>query len=173
MNSRWSRVTLDDIELLNYYSIKFSRLRVDRSRGIAPHKPILVLSVIHLIEEGRITQNSINLSEELIATFKEIWSYLGSDIHNPDISRPFFHLRGDGFWHHIANPGFGKVLASKIKLKTLEEVKRAIKYAHIDDALFELLQNPRSRESLTSILVQRWFKHKIDQYNKLMNDWML
>jgi putative restriction endonuclease len=164
---------LNDIELLNYYSIKFSRLRVDRSRGIAPHKPILVLSVIHLIQGGRITENRIKLSKELIATFEEIWSYLGSDIHNPDISRPFFHLRGDKFWHHIANPGFRKVVASKIKLKTLEEVRNAIKYAHVDDALFELLQNPKSRESLTNILVQRWFKHKIDQYNKLIDDWIL
>jgi putative restriction endonuclease len=148
-------------------------LRVDRSRGIAPHKPILVLSVIHLIKQGHITQNRIKLSEELIATFRDIWSYLGSDIHNPDISRPFFHLRGDGFWHHIANPGFAKVLASKIKLKTLEEVKKAIKYVHIDDALFELLQNQKNRESLTNILVQKWFKHKIDQYSKLTNAWTL
>jgi putative restriction endonuclease len=164
---------LDEIELLNYYSIKFSRLRVDRSRGIAPHKPILVLSVIHLIQEGRIAHNRIELSGELIATFENIWAYLGSEAHNPDISRPFFHLRGDKFWHHIPNVGFRKVIASKIKLKTLEEVNKVVKYAQIDDALFELLQSSQNREALTNILIQKWFKHKIDQYRKLLEDWEL
>ena len=66
-----------ELEILNYYSIKFSRLRVDRSHGVAPHKPILVLSIIHLIQSGEITQNRIKLSQKLIRTFGEVWKYLG------------------------------------------------------------------------------------------------
>jgi len=38
----------------------------------------------------------------------------------------------------------------------------------MDDALFELLQAPLSRASLTTILVQKWFSHKLDQYNQLL-----
>lgn len=160
-----------ELEILNYYSIKFSRLKVDRSHGIAPHKPILVLSIIHLIQSGEITQNRIKLSQKLIRTFGEVWKYLGSEQHNPDISRPFFHLRGDEFWHHVANPGFRKILTSKIKLKTFEEVSKAIKYAQIDDALFELLKNDRDREALTIILIQKWFSHKIENYHQLLEEW--
>ena len=160
-----------ELEILNYYSIKFSRLRVDRSHGVAPHKPILVLSIIHLIQSGEITQNRIKLSQKLIRTFGEVWKYLGSEQHNPDISRPFFHLRGDKFWHHVANPGFRKILTSKIKLKTFEEVSKAIKYAQIDDALFELLKNDRDREALTIILIQKWFSHKIENYHQLLEEW--
>jgi putative restriction endonuclease len=162
---------LQDVELLCYYTRKFQRLRVDRAHGVAPHKPILVLSVIHLIEIGRIKQNQIYLREELIDTFMEVWNYLGSEIHIPDISRPFFHLRGDKFWHHIPNPGFRKIVTSKIKLKTFGEVKEAIKYAYIDDALFEMLQDLKTRESLKTILVQKWFHEKIDQYQLLRAVW--
>lgn len=157
-------VDFDQLEQLQYYSIKFARLRVDRAHGIAPHKPILLLSVITLIKQGSIQQNRIYLSEQLTTTFLEIWSYLGSEVHYPDISRPFFHLRGDKFWDLIPNRGYRKVINSKVKLKTFAEVKQAVKYAQLDDALFELLQDPLSRSSLTTILVHKWFSHKLNQY---------
>ncbi len=156
-------------KILVYYSTKFARLRVDRAHGVAPHKPILLLSVIELIKQGSISQNQIYLSEELIATFETVWSYLGSENHYPDISRPFFHLRGDRFWHLIPNRGYRKIITSKVKLKTFTEVKQAVKYAHIDDALFELLQDPLTRASLTTILVQKWFSHKLEQYHQYLN----
>lgn len=60
------------------------------------------------------------------------WSFLGSDRHNPDISRPFFHMKSGKFWHLRANLGFEKLISSKVKLKTLAEVKQAIEYAYLD-----------------------------------------
>ena len=161
----------DQIEQLNYYSIRFSRLRVDRAHGIAPHKPILILSVLHLIETQRIKHNQIYLETELINIFLSTWQYLGSEIHHPDISRPFFHLRGDKFWHHIPNPGFKKIVTSNIKLKNFTEVKQAIKYAYIDDLLFEMLQNYSMRKALETVLVQKWFSHKLPQYEQLKAEW--
>lgn len=157
-------------EPLLYYSTKFQKIRVDRSYGIAPHKPILLLSVIQLIEYQKLKNNRIYLQKDLFERFQENWRYLGSQKHNPDAFRPFFHLRGDRFWHHIHNPGFRKIIASKIKLSTLAEVQKVIKYAYVDDALFELLQNPISRNSLTSILVNKWFRNKQDLYNELVHD---
>ncbi|MEB3123818.1 MAG: hypothetical protein VKL41_21660, partial [Snowella sp.] len=64
---------------LKYYCQKFSRLKVDKSRGIAPHKPIMLLSVIEQFEQRKITVNQIYPSASLIATFSKYWSYLGSE----------------------------------------------------------------------------------------------
>lgn len=164
-------VTFDQLEQLQYYSIKFSRLRVDRGHGIAPHKPILVLSVLHLIGTQAIQQNQIYLRDELIETFLQAWKYLGSENHVPDVFRPFFHLRGDRFWHHAPNRGFRRIVASKTKLKTFGEVKQAIKYAYVDDILFEMLQNPGTRGTLETVLIQKWFREKLPQYNQLRADW--
>jgi len=51
---------------------KFSRLRVDRSKGAtAPHKPFLLLSIITEIEKGNITDNKIYITPELVAQFKD------------------------------------------------------------------------------------------------------
>jgi putative restriction endonuclease len=40
----------------------------------APHKPVLLLALIQEIEEGRIKDNRVTISPELLASFKEIWS---------------------------------------------------------------------------------------------------
>ncbi|MFM7424194.1 MAG: hypothetical protein ACKO7W_04220 [Elainella sp.] len=105
------------LEALSYYAKKFQRLRVDRAHGIAPHKPILLLSVIEQIRTEIITENKIYLSSELIQTFLKYWSYLGSLNHHPDISRPFFHMRSGKFWYLWANPGYEKVISSKESCK--------------------------------------------------------
>ena len=104
---------------LLFYSKKFAKLGVDRVRGIAPHKPILLLSAIALIQQGIIRQNRIFLSPELIATFLKYWSFLGTESHRSDIAQPFFHLQSEGFWHLKAKAGFEPVINSKVKIKTL------------------------------------------------------
>ncbi len=153
---------IQDLEALIYYAKKFERLRVDRAHGVAPHKPILLLSVIEQIRRKIIIEDKIYLSPELIKTFLKYWSYLGSFNHNPDISRPFFHMRSGKFWHLWANPGYVKLLSSKEKLKTLAEVKQAVKYAYLDEELFKFLQDPIARSSLITVLVARWFPGKFE-----------
>lgn len=157
------------IETLSYYARKFQRLRVDRAHGIAPHKPILLLSVIDLIKRGTILENKIYLESTLINTFLGYWKYLGSETHNPDISRPFFHMRSGKFWHLWANPGFETVISTKIKLKTFSEVKQAVKYAYLDEDLFEFLQESLSRASLITVLMARWFPNKYQEVEQLLH----
>jgi putative restriction endonuclease len=158
------------IEALSYYARKFQRLRVDRAHGIAPHKPILLLSVIDLIRRKNISRNEIYLTSELIDTFHKYWSFLGSNQHNPDISRPFFHMKSGKFWHLWANPQFEKLISSKVKLKTLAEVKQAIKYAYLDEDLFEFLQEPLSRSSLITVLIARWFPGRFEEIRQIMDE---
>ncbi|MGB3491940.1 MAG: hypothetical protein WBA57_04385 [Elainellaceae cyanobacterium] len=118
---------------MNYYANKFQRIRVNRAHAVAPHKPILLLSVVELFEKNVILENKIYLPPRLIATFLKYWSCLGSLDHNPDISRHFFHMKSGKFWHLMANRGYEKVISSGIKLKTFSEVKQAVNYAYLDE----------------------------------------
>ena len=154
--------TLQTIELLDFYGKKFQKIRVDRAHGVAPHKPILLLSVIEHIQKKLIQENKIFLHPPLIQTFLKYWVYLGSITHNPDISKPFFFMKSGKFWHLWPNPSFESVLSSKVKLKTFAEVKRVIKYAYLDEDLFDLLQQPVARENLLRVLVSKWFPGQID-----------
>ncbi|MBW4451099.1 MAG: hypothetical protein KME38_30895 [Spirirestis rafaelensis WJT71-NPBG6] len=79
---------------LNYYCRKFVNLKVSRSGGVAPNKPILLLSIIEMIAQRQIRQNQIPLSAELIATFLKMWSHL-EPVRKPDIGLPFYHLTSD------------------------------------------------------------------------------
>lgn len=120
-----------------------------------------------MIAKNELGENKIYLSRELNEKFLKYWSYLGSELHNPDISRPYFHMRSGKFWHFIANPGYEKIISSKIKLKTFGEVKRSIKYAYFDEDLFDLLNSEKDRESLTSVLVGRWFPGRLGEISSI------
>lgn len=153
---------------LSYYCQKFSQLRVDRVRGIAPHKPILLLSVIDLIEQGQLRHNRICLSPELIATFLQFWNQLGTEQHRSDIAMPFFHLRGDDFWHHKPAPGFEAAITSKVRFKTIKSLREAVQYAYLDGELFGYLQNPPSRLALVDVLIKNWFG---DREREILGIW--
>ncbi|PPS41950.1 HNH endonuclease [Chroococcidiopsis sp. TS-821] len=149
---------------LNYYANKFAKLRVHRAHGaIAPHKPILLLSVIELIEQGLLSRNQISLSAELIAAFLKLWQYLGSTTHNADIGLPFFHLQSGRFWHFKPNPGFEAVLSSGVKVRSVGIIRQVFEYAYLDEELFEILQQPSLRSVLTKVLLDTWFADKMQQ----------
>ena len=149
-----------------YYSRKFATLNVNKNHGVsAPHKPILLLSVIELIEQQKIQNNQICLSPELIATFLKYWSALVTTQHQSTIALPFFHLKGDKFWHLAPSMSYeGNLLSIKPSLSAL---RSAVRYAYLDDALFELLQLPASRVHLTQVLLQTWFPNQEVQVQKL------
>ncbi|WP_346291522.1 HNH endonuclease [Sphaerothrix gracilis] len=142
---------------LAYYQDKFAKLRVDRARGIAPHKPILLLALIDLIERNRIQRNEIYLSPELTANFLKFWHRLGSETHRSNIALPFFHLTGDRFWYLMPNPGFEATIKARIKLRTSSALRAAVKYAYVDSELFELLRDSESRKKLVGVLINVWF----------------
>ena len=64
------------------------KLRIDRARGAAPNKPLLLLAVIERIEQGQIPENKIVLSPELAEAFLKYWSKLTD--RKPNIAIPYF-----------------------------------------------------------------------------------
>lgn len=155
---------------IDFYVKKFRNLNASKKKtlGVAPHKPILLLSVIELIKEGEIQENKIYLTPKLISKFLKIWSHLGSDNHNSDISLPFFHLTGDGFWHLIPNEGFEATIAEKIRIRGLNSLRIAVDYAYIDNELAVILLNSESRSYLKSVLINHWFPGR--NFESIYND---
>lgn len=145
---------------LQYYARKFANLRVDRARGTAPHKPILLLAVLDLFEKSKFSRNEIYLSPELTANFLKFWHQFVASDHHSNIALPFFHLTGDTFWHLMPNPGFEAAIQARVKIRTLSALRSAVKYAYLDEELFALLSDAKSRSELTTILIQAWFPEK-------------
>ena len=145
---------------LAYYLKKFAKLGVDRAHGVAPHKPTLLLAIAELFDQGKIDRNQIYLSPELIATFLKYWSNLVTTDHRSDIALPFFHLTGDKFWHLMPNPGFEATISTRTKIKGLAALRNAVKYAYLDEELFEYLKASHTRQELVQVLIHAWFPEK-------------
>lgn len=92
----------------NKQIIQLSSLRTAKMAGKrAPHKPILLLTIIDLTERGVTTSNHIKLSDALIRSFEYNWSrYVGDSIlFKPLICTQFWHLQNEPFWKLISHSG--------------------------------------------------------------------
>ncbi|MBD2629644.1 HNH endonuclease [Trichormus variabilis] len=152
---------------IKFYTNRFVNLRVSRSDGVAPNKPILLLSVIEMIGLGLLHNNEIPLSGELIATFLNLWSYL-EPIRKPNIGLPFYHLITDGFWHYKMKSGFESLLTAKVQVRSPQAIRQTVEYAYLDSELWGLLQNAEHRSTLTHVLIKSWFADKSQVIEKLL-----
>ena len=79
-------------ELLQKYVVQFQKLRQGVTKyGKAPHKPVLLLAVLHQIEKENILDNRIYLTPELVAEFIETFNLLVITINRPEFTLPFYH----------------------------------------------------------------------------------
>ena len=148
---------------LNNYASKFSRLKVDRSKGHpAPHKPLLLLSIIQEIEVGNIRENKICITPELVARFKENFFHLIKvETFTTNFSLPFYHLKSAGFWHFNYRVGKQLQLTSSFSIKSLKQLQEVIEYAYFDEALFLLLIQNQTREILKNCIIETYFNGRV------------
>ncbi|MBD9358848.1 HNH endonuclease [Methylomonas albis] len=145
---------------LNHYLLKFKNLRRDRKNGGAPHKPILLLSIISLFESNPLQTNQIYITPELISFFKTNWATLVNSDHHMIFALPFYHLISDGFWRLVANPGCEKWVEAKSAMRSFSNLNTAVQYAELDFEITQLLKDLTNREILKKFLLEEYFpKH--------------
>ncbi len=149
---------------LSQYLHNFSHLRTDRTggwdtrtQGRAPHKPILLLSVLDLFAQGRIPANLIEITPELGELFAGYWSLVMSPERRGNLALPFFHLQSSGFWHLQPQPGQEALLGDTRQVDRLNQLTRLILGASLDDELFQLLHDAENRDLLRIVLIQTYF----------------
>ncbi len=66
---------------LQKYAKAFAKLKRGGTKyGAAPHKPILLLTLIELIEKGIVPDNRVFVDAQLVGTFKENWLLLNDAV---------------------------------------------------------------------------------------------
>ena len=139
----------------------------------APHKPILLLSVIESIAFGEIVENKIIISPLLVARFKDNWNRLvKSDDFQPNFALPFFHMKKEGFWNLKTYFGKEILITSSHSIKSFSQLKESVEYSYLDSNLFALFQNPNTREEFYQFLTAKYFgkSDKIHQQNGLVDE---
>jgi putative restriction endonuclease len=153
--------------MLEVYLRKFARLRTDSGRNRypattchrAPHKPLLLLSVMDHIAEGVITENFIRPSLDLVETFNLYTSLVLPVGWKTSMAHPFPRLQRDGFWHRITNPGYDPDKSYNVtSIAKLQEIYAG---ARLDEELFLFMVDPSGRLKMRTVLIDTYFAKEI------------
>jgi putative restriction endonuclease len=126
---------------------KLAKLHVYRTKGgPAPHKPLLLLVVLELAEQGLLGKE-LALTPELAFRFYSYWNVVAHRrTQKPDIRLPFYHLKSDGFWSVF--DADGKPARSD----------RDAAYAMLITDFLGFAQDPIAREKARRILIATYFQ---------------
>lgn len=139
---------------LSYYEYCFINLVVNRHNGqVAPHKPLLLISLIDLITDGSITSPIIELSDALVDDFERNANIYvsGTEHFKPNLGMPFFYMRSEPFWKLMS-----RVDGVTPVVNTISSLRRHYSHAKIDDELFQLLQDSAAAQSLRQVLIETY-----------------
>jgi putative restriction endonuclease len=147
------------------YARRFARLRTDKNRfrwpttksNRAPHKPLLLISVLDLFEQGVVESNLIELTPDLGELFSQYWAKVLPFDRYGNIVLPFFHLRSEGFWHLLPKPGKEEALSTTSQMRSLSQLREMVIGARLDEPLYQLLCLHEPRDLLRSVLIQTYF----------------
>jgi len=127
---------------------RFTTLRVDNDagKGKAPHKPLLLLAVLDLLEAGYLTDGWVTLSPDLILRFQNLWPIVAERRQNKgDIRMPFHALATDRVWSVFDEDSRpSRARATSVR-------------ARLDEALLASLGDSAFRAQLRRLLVATYF----------------
>lgn len=137
---------------LSHFIRKMGSLRVDRNHsrytsGLAPHKPVLLLSLIILNMNGKMDLHNIKPDLNLRETWSELWNCLEYGKPGP-IHLPLYHMKSEGFWNLKLKEGV--VLTQPKSLALLHSMVEKIS---LDDNLSRYIEVESSRNEIISSLL--------------------
>lgn len=150
---------------LQKYLNSFKKLRIDRSHGVAPHKPVLLISVLQAFQNNLIKDQRIFITPALVALFKANWSLLVTSNHDCRFALPFYHLTSDEFWKLIPKAGFENILQLNSSMRSFANLNAAVDCAVIDDDLFLLMKDKKSNSIFQQFLLDEYFPETKDSFS--------
>jgi putative restriction endonuclease len=137
----------------NHWLGKLANLNAARTvkRGVAPHKPLMLLTVIDLIESGDIPDGWVKYDVRLVSRFRDYWELvLERQRNQPDIPMPFHALGGDRdqIWKRFTAEG------------QPSPAKATTRLCSLDPDLFACLQNDTFRRQARESLITLYFTAK-------------
>ncbi|CAN5352116.1 HNH endonuclease [soil metagenome] len=147
------------VPLLHQFLAKLTRLnRANTVYGKAPHKPVLLLSMIELIEKGTVQTNRFYADTDLVGAFQENWRLLVDTLHTADFTQPFYYLQsekvnGRPFWFLQPKPG----CQINAYIRSVNTLAKALDYGYFDIGIYLLLTDAASRSLIKNVLLQTYF----------------
>lgn len=142
----------------SYYKNLLISLKRGSYQGVFSNaKPLFYLAIFKGIEEGWIMGNIIKYDEQLESKYLEMYNIYDAVTKLAPFYKPYYHSTGEPFydihWKAGKKPDFNKVHTPSPKL-----IRDYCEYAYFDDGLWELLQDPESREELRNTIINQYLR---------------
>lgn len=138
---------------------------MDRAHGVAPHKPVLLISLLQTFQKGVNDSKIIRITPELVAFFKSNWTLLVTTNHHCRFTLPFYHLKSDKFWKLVPNVGFERIIQFSASMRSFANLNIAVDYAVLNEDLFSLMKDQESNIILQQFLLDEYFSVKMSHFS--------
>ena len=113
-----------------------------------------------LISTRHICTNKIEFSKHLEDCFSKIWKqHVGpSALFHPKVGTPFWHMNSEPFWKLVPFEENKDIIIELQKGNPTSSriIRQYIRYAELDQELFELLQDETNRAELRVVLIKHY-----------------
>ena len=122
----------------------------------APYKPLLLLCVLDMAEDGTLDRNRIRWNADLEERFGSYWDAVTD--RSPNLEMPFFHMKnepstGDPYWFLVHEDGtIDEEMSARDTAK-----KTGLEWAKLAEDLYELIQDEEAHSLLRRTLIQTYF----------------
>lgn len=144
-----------------YYITQVLRTRCGNHRGrIIIAKPLFLLAIIEAIEKGFVQNNAIYLDNKQIAKLYEDTCKKYEPNYKPSpIILPFYHLSKDSFYN-IKWSGKPFKISPHAHSPSGKYLRENVEFAHLDSALWDLLQDANVREEFREQIIDFFIRKK-------------
>ena len=129
----------------------------------APHKPFLLLAVIDMVGRGQIVNRFVSIIgelTELTMLFTNYWRSLMPAVQTSSIAFPFSRLNSEPFWELVPLPEKEITQAAVNSISTVSQLRQLALGANLDEELFVLMTQEKSRAKLINAILQACFSEE-------------
>ncbi|MEX2381682.1 MAG: HNH endonuclease [Opitutales bacterium] len=114
--------------------------------GKAPHKPLLLLTILDMVEDAEFPARSFARTAGMVLRFRSYGSIVADRWPTRlDLRMPFYYLKSQGFW-----------TANTVEMRPASSPESSA-ICEMDSDLFELLASPDFRLKARMVLVSKYF----------------
>lgn len=131
----------------------------EKTKHLAPHKPLLVMAVLDEFAENPSRARTIEPSAQLEARFERYWTKVMGPSSRTTMALPFYHLKNDGFWTLIPwQEKVSVIEGSSDKLrKSTAALRELVRCAEINESLLQFLSDINWSRHLRSVIIATYF----------------
>lgn len=138
----------------------------------SPHKAILLLTIIDLIESRELTDNCIKFNDTLSKEFVKVWKNVLPDetIFLPEVYLPYWFMGSEPFWHIVPIRGKEDAVNNlrENHIKPSEaKIREYVKYAELDEDLYFLMTLQSNRKLFKKVLLENYTNLSIEKIEEL------